>query len=149
MSLYGQVLLPKKWFVVPMCLLRPKPYLKTPHALYFFDQKLRLFMILNFLKKDRVFRDGDDSQYWKKWEHLKRGWNVHCFTFKLLTNPKIKNTTLSYIYIIVFKSCGKILNKKYYFALFLSWKWAFFGFFQIPKLVLKTQLILKKQKPSK
>ena len=45
MSLYSQILLPKQCLQVPSCLLRPKPYLKTPSARYFFDQK---FKILKF-----------------------------------------------------------------------------------------------------
>ena len=43
--LYGQILLAKQCLEVPTCLLRPKPYLKTPSACYFLYRKLRLLKI--------------------------------------------------------------------------------------------------------
>ena len=48
MSLYSQILLPKQWLSEPTCLLWPKPYLKTPIACFFFNQKLRLLKIFKF-----------------------------------------------------------------------------------------------------
>ena len=49
MNLSSQISLPKKCLQVPTCLLRPKPYLKTPSACYFFfTQKLCLLKIFKF-----------------------------------------------------------------------------------------------------
>ena len=58
MSLYGQILLPKKLLQVPTCLLRPERYLKTPSVHYFFFQNFRILNLLKFCIWVRFLRYG-------------------------------------------------------------------------------------------
>ena len=58
MSPYGQILLLKQRFLGRMCLFRPKPYLKTAIIRFLFDQKVRLFKMIQFKKIGQVLRYG-------------------------------------------------------------------------------------------
>ena len=56
--LYGQILLPKKWFQDTTSLFRPRPYHKIINAHYFLDKKLLLLKKFKFWRGLRFLRFG-------------------------------------------------------------------------------------------
>ena len=91
---------------MPTCLLRPKPYLKTPSA-WFFLPKVLFTKDIYILNMAKVFEQWFFLQYWNMWKYLKRSKMCPKF-FNLATWQMQKPTKRTNLFWVTESFCKKM-----------------------------------------